>query len=146
MSGFRFQETMAGSYRLHADVVDRPMSFTVRARSARMRSFLRRPEVAIEGELDAEGFADRRPLRGTLGMDPLRTGILPYAFEFTANDGRRYAFEGKKTLSLLHLAESMTVLPGALRDDQGLEVGRALLRFDLRRDLVRFLLSFRPGR
>lgn len=146
MSGFRFQETMTGSYRLHADAADRPMAFTLRARSATMRSFLRRPEVTVEGELDAEGFADRRPLRGTLGMDPLRTGILPYSIEFTANDGRRYTFEGKKTLSLRHLAESMTVLPGALLDDQGLEVGRALLRFDLRRDLLRFLLSFKPVR
>ncbi len=146
MSGFEFHETMAGSYRLVDGSVDRPMSFTIRARSARLGSFLRRPEVVIEGEVDAEGFADHRYLRGTLGMDPLRTRTLPYAFEFTANDGRHYAFAGEKTISLAHLTESMTVLPGAIRDDRGAEVGRALLRFDLKRDLASFLHSFKPSR
>ena len=146
MSGFEFRETMAGSYRLAGDAVERPMSFTIRARSARWRSFLGRPEVEIEGEVDAEGFADHRHLRGTLGMDPLRTRRLPYAFEFTANDGRRCRFVGEKTLSLAHLTESMTVLPGALRDEHGVEIGRALLRFDLARDLASFLKSFKPSR
>jgi hypothetical protein len=146
MSGFEFHETMAGSYRLGDDSpADRPMSFTIRARSGSLWAFLRKPEVAIEGEVDAEGFADHRHLRGTLGMDAVRTGALPYAFEFTANDGRRYVFEGKKTLSATRLAESMTVLPGAIKDDRGAEVGRALLRFDLRSDLLKFLRSFKPA-
>jgi hypothetical protein len=146
VSGFEFRETMAGSYRLATDSVDRPMSFTVRARSARWASFARRREVEIEGEVDAEGFADHRHLRGTLGMDPLLTRRLPYAFAFTANDGRRYRFVGEKTISLAHLTESMTVLPGAILDEHDAEVGRALLRFDLSRDLTSFLRSFKPTR
>lgn len=146
MSGFEFRETMTGSYRLAADSIDRPMSFTVRARSPRWLAFVRRPEVEIEGEVDAEGFADHRHLRGTLGMDPLRTRTLPYAFSFTANDGRPYRFVGTKSISLAHLTESMTVLPGAILDEHGAEVGRALLRFDLSRDLVTFLRSFQPTR
>jgi hypothetical protein len=146
VSGFEFRETMAGSFRLASDAVDRPMSFTIRARSARLGSFVRKPEVEIEGEVDAEGFADHRYLRGTLGMDPLRTRRLPYAFDFTANDGRAYSFVGEKTITLAHLVESMTVLPGAIRDERGAEVGRALLRFDAWRDLVSFLRSFRPSR
>jgi hypothetical protein len=143
MAGFEFHETMAGSFRLRGEARDRPMSFTVRARSPRWLSFLRRPEVEIEGEIDAEGFADHRYCRGTLGMDPLRTRTLPYAFTFIANDGATYTFEGKKTLHLASMVESMTVLPGAILDAARAPVGEALLRFDLRGDLARFLRSFK---
>ena len=146
MAGFEFYETMAGSFRLRGDARDRSMSFTIRARSFTWSSFKRRTEVDIEFEVDAEGFADHRHLRGTLGMDPLRTGILPYAFRFAANDGAPYTFAGKKTLRMSRLVESMTVLPGAIRNGGptgGDVVGEALLRFDVRSDLARFLRSFR---
>ena len=42
--------------------------------------------------------------------------------------------------------ESMTVLPGLILRASGEEMGRALLRFDVQRDFVRFLQSFRPTR
>jgi hypothetical protein len=143
MSGFEFYETMIGSFRMRGEERDRPMSFTVRARSPRWRSFLRKREVEIEGEVDAEGFADHRHLRGTLGMDAVVTRTLPYAFRFTANDGASYAFVGKKTLVATRMLESMTVLPGAILDAAGREVGEALLRFDVRSDLAKFLKSFK---
>ena len=143
MSGFEFHETMIGSFRLRGELRDRPMSFTVRARSPRWRSFLVKPEVEIAGEIDAEGFADHRLLRGTLGLDALRTRTLPYAFRFTANDGRDYSFVGKKTLVATRMVESMTVLPGEIVDAAGAPLADALLRFDLRSDLQRFLQSFR---
>jgi len=143
---FEFRETMAGSYHMLASPSDeRPISFTIRARARSWRDFLRRPEVDIEGEVDAEGFADNRRLRGTLGMDVLRTRTLPYAFEFTANDGRTYVFEGKKTLHAGELTVSMTVLPGSIRVPGGEEIARAVLRFDLQRQLGRFLRSFRAS-
>jgi hypothetical protein len=144
VSAFEFRETMAGSFHLlsHPDD-ERPMSFTIRARSRPLLSFLRRPVVEIEGEVDAEGFADHRHLRGSLGLDVLRTKTMPYAFRFTANDGAIYSFIGKKTITPRELALSMTVLPGSIVDEEGREVGRALLRFDLRSDLGRFLKSFR---
>jgi hypothetical protein len=147
MGGFVFCETMSGAFRLLGDAGDRAMSFSIGARSRPWPSFLRHPEVGIEGEIDAEGFADHCYLRGTLGMDVLRTGTLPYAFEFTANDGARYSFAGKKTVRLDQLAHSMTVLPAELMDAAGARVGEALLRFDVRSDLARFLRSFRflPG-
>ncbi len=164
---FEFRETMAGSFQLLRELgpadapsdrasgsrsgssarlgEDRPMSFTIRARAAATSwlGFLRHPEMEIEGEIDAEGFADHKHLRGSLGLDVLRTRTLPYAFRFTANDGATYSFEGMKTVSTTELAESMTVLPGSIKDEGGAEVGRALLRFDLRSDLLKFLRSFR---
>jgi hypothetical protein len=146
MSGFEFRETMAGSYHLlSAPDDERPMSFTIRAKARSILSFLRRPEVEIDGEVDAEGFADHRRLSGTLGIDVVRTGTLPYSFRFTSNDGKPYVFSGKKTLSARELAHSITMLPGSLYDEAGAEIGRALLRFDMRSDLLKFLTSFRVG-
>lgn len=149
MSGFAFRASMTGSFRLHdapGPAGERPMSLTVQGRSGRLWDFLRRPEVEIEGEVDAETFADHRYLRGRLGPAERRTGALPVAFEFTANDGRRYAFAGEETVRADDLVESVSVLPGAILDDGGAEVGRALLRFDLRSDLLRLLGSLRRAR
>jgi hypothetical protein len=145
-----FHETMAGSFHLTADPGDeRPMSFTIRTRSVEtgLWAFLKNPAMEIEGEVDAEGFADHRRLEGTLRLDLLRNRTLPYAFRFTGNDGAPYTFEGKKTVTLGELAESMSVLPGAIKDERGVTVGQALLRFDLRSDLLKFLRSwtFRPS-
>jgi hypothetical protein len=146
VAGFVFQETMTGAIRLLRDGRDRAMSFSVGARSRPWASFLARPEVEIEGEIDVEGFADHRRLRGTLGMDLVRTGTLPYAFEFLANDGVRHAFQGTKRVRLDAFVQTMTVLPGEVRDAAGALVGEALLRFDVRSDLGRFLRSFRLDR
>jgi len=74
---------------------------------------------------------------------PIRTGILPYAFQFTANDGASYSFAGKKTIHVASIVESMTVLPGGIFDARGAQVAEALLRFDARSDLRRFLSSFK---
>ncbi|MDI1451856.1 hypothetical protein [Polyangium sp. 6x1] len=147
MSGFEFRETMAGSYhRVDEPHKERPLAFTIRARSAPILRFLRRPVVEIEGAIDAPGLADHRYLRGTLGMDLLRTGTLPYAFHFHGDDDKPYVFEGQKDVSVRELLESMTVLPGAIKDEEGALVARALLRFDARSDLVKFLRSFRLSR
>jgi hypothetical protein len=143
VSAFEFAETMAGSFRLvDAPADERAMSFTIRARSRSFLSFLRNPEVEIEGEIDAEGFADHEHLRGTLEMDMLFKRRLSYAFTFAGNDGKPYAFAGEKIIKP-PFAEAMTVLPGAIRDAAGRTIAEALLRFDLRSDLGRFLKSFR---
>jgi hypothetical protein len=143
---FEFHETMAGSYHLLESPADeRPISFTIRARAqvTSLWGFLRNQTMEIEGALDAEGFADHKRLVGTLALHLVRSGTLPYAFSFLGNDGARYAFDGKKTLDIGELADSMSVLPGSILDEAGTEVGRALLRFDLRSDLVRFVRSWR---
>jgi hypothetical protein len=139
-----FRETMAGSFHLlEAPADERPFSFTLRARGRSLSRFLRNPVVEIEGEVDAEGFADHRLMRGTMVLDVIRTGKLPYAFRFRGNDERPYRFVGEKTVLLASLLESMTVLPGAIVDDGGRAVGHALLRFDAKHDFFKFLRSWK---
>ena len=144
MIGLRFRETMSGAYHLSlAPDHDMPMHFTVQASIPSLRSVLGAPVFSIEGEVHAQGFAEHRALRGTLRIDPLREKVIAYDFDFDGDDGKPYAFRGKKTLSEGNPLVAITVLPGGLHDASGAEVGRALLRFDLRSDIVKFLRSFR---
>lgn len=123
------------------------MSFTVRARSTALPGFLLHPRFFLEGEIRAEAFADGRPARGELVLDLLRKRQLVYELSFDDNAGRRYRFEGEKNLSALSPIESMTVLPARILDADGKEeLGQARLRFDLGRDLGKFLGSFRARR
>lgn len=143
-----FFETMQGDYRLTRGPGElRPMSFTVRARSKALPAFLLDPRFFLEGEICAEGFADGRPTRGVLVFDLVRKRQLVYALSFEDNEGRFHRFEGEKNLSALSPIESMTVLPGRIFDADGEEeIGQARLRFDLGRDLGKFLGSFRARR
>lgn len=144
MIGLTFRETMAGGYHLtSAPGADRPMHFTIEARIPTLRSLLGTPLFSISGSVFAEGFAEHRPLRGTLCIDPLRGKVLVYMFDFEADDGAPYTFQGRKTLGSGDLLQAMTILPGGIFDSAGKEVGRALLRFDLRSDLLKFLRTFR---
>ncbi|MCC7534836.1 MAG: hypothetical protein IT379_01410 [Deltaproteobacteria bacterium] len=141
--GFRFRETMAGTYHLlSAPTDERPMSFTVAVRSPSIVRFALSPVCEMQGEVDAIGFADHKPLRGTVEINPLIKRRLVYEFRFPGNDGEEYRFHGKKSVSALHLADSMTTLPAAIWREER-EVARALLRFDLESDLVKFVLGFR---
>ena len=143
-----FSETMAGSYRLlDGETDERPLSFTLHARSRSLPRFVRDPRVTFKGEVDAPGLADRRPMEGTLGLDVLRTGTLPYEFSFAGNDQKRYRFVGEKTVALRALTASMTELPGSIVDEAGRAIATAFVRFDLRKDLVSFLRTwtYRPS-
>jgi hypothetical protein len=144
MIGLAFRETMSGAYHLSsAPDVDRPMHFTVRARIDSLKSALTSPLFSLEGEIVAEGFADHKPAKGTLCIDMLRGKVLVYMIEFEGNDGEKYVFEGRKNLTEGSFLQAMTVLPGGIYRASGGEVARALLRFDLRSDLYKFLRSFR---
>ena len=135
---------MSGTVRTATEPGERrPFSFSLHARSRGAWDFVRTREVEITGELLAEGFGARCPLTGTLGLDVLLTGRLPYDFTFTADDGRSYRFTGEKVVKLGSLRRSMTVLPGRVLDDAGEVVGTAEVTFDLDRDLWEFLRSFR---
>jgi choline dehydrogenase-like flavoprotein len=142
-----FRETMSGTvHPVGSPSERRPFSFSLHARSRGVWDFLRTREVEITGELVAEGFGTRCPLTGTLGLDVLMTGRLPYDFTFVADDARTYRFTGEKVVKLGSLRRSMTVLPGRVLDDAGEVVGTAEVKFDLDRDLWEFLRSFRIAR
>ena len=142
--GFTFRETMRGTYHLlESPLVERGIEFTVRAKVDGMRRFLRDRTARIEGVVDVEGFATKRPLRGSLGLMLLDQRRLPYDFMFRGDDDREYRFHGQKDVTLIALADTMSTLPASRYDAAGNEIGRAVLRFDIRGDLGAFLKSWR---
>src|SRR5438309_379751 len=74
---------------------------------------------------------------------PVRERRLPYDFTFRGDDDREYRFHGQKDVTMIALHDTMTTLPASLYDADGKEVGRAVLRFDVRGDLVKFLRSWK---
>jgi hypothetical protein len=142
--GFAFAETMRGNYYLLAEPTsERAMSFTIRATAAELAAFAHDPVARIEGRVDVEGFADDAPLEGNLAFRLRQQKRLTYDFAFVGNDEKPYRFRGQKDLTPLALAESFTTLSGSLYDEGRREIGRAVLRFDLRSDLQKLLRSFR---
>ena len=144
-AGFRFEETMRGSYYL----LDKPQSerafeFSIEARVDNLRRFARDLTARIRGVVTLEGLCKHANLDGTLGLKLLRENRLPYDFTFTADDGKKYRVRGEKNVVVLGLMESLTTLPASLYDDAEEEIGRAVVRFDLRSDWRKFLFSFRP--
>ncbi len=147
MAGFEITETLAGRLRLARDGVERPIAVTIRGRSGPFASFLKRPLLTIEGAVDAPGFADHQLLTGSIDAGRVvAERRLVYAFTFRGDEGQAYTFAGEKALVGRDFLASFTLLVGAIRDAGGALAGEALLRFDLRSDLVRFAKSFRAAR
>jgi hypothetical protein len=142
--GFTFEETMSGSYHLLSSQIDeRAIEFTVRARVAGLRQFLKDKLAHLEGEVHLEGFADHRPLEGTLALKLPGERRLTYDFTFRANDGESCRFHGQKDVTMIALFETMTTLPASVYDQAGREIARAVLRFDVRESFPTFLRSWR---
>ncbi len=141
--GFEFRETLTGSYHtLASPGEEHPLSIAVQAQVHDVLRFALDQTLALVGEVDAHGFADHRPLRGTLELAPVRAKIL-WDFRFQTNDARDARFHGEVDIDLLRPTLTLTQLPGSLFVGET-EVARAVLRFDLRGDLLRLLTSVRP--
>jgi len=140
--GFFFRETMRGNYYLlEAPLEERALEFTLKVETRKLRRFLRDRTCSIAGDVTIEGIAEHAALEGTLAFRERR---LPYDFTFKGDDGKRYRFRGQKDWNWFAPAESISTLPATLLDENGAEIGRAVVRFDLRSDTSSFLKSFRP--
>ena len=145
MAGFRFEETMRGSfYLLDKPEDERAMEFSIEARVDNLRRFVRDLNARIRGVVTLEGICKHANLDGTLGLKLVRENRLPYDFSFTGEDGKKYRLRGEKNFTPLGITESLTTLPASLYDADDKEIGRAIVRFDLRSDWKKFVLSFRP--
>jgi hypothetical protein len=141
MSGFQFQETMAGTFTM--DGAERTMKFTARARARSFFRHLTDHKAELDGHVDMDGLATHQPLHGEITINPILGRMIRYEFDFTTDDGQRLRFAGQKDVKLLHVVDTMTTLPGSIVDDKGTELATALLYFDKKR-LPGFLGSFRP--
>lgn len=145
MAGFGFAETMSGTWTRSDDGRERPFRFTIDVRSGPLGRFRKRSVAEISGTVDAGGLATDRPLHGTLEMRPVLGRLIRYEFSFSGDDGKTYRFAGQKDIRWLDPVRTWTELPGEVSDEGGHVVGRAMTYFDVKRDGLSFVRSFRPA-
>ncbi|WP_433468818.1 hypothetical protein [Spirillospora sp. CA-128828] len=141
-----FREVMEGSLRLAGEERARPMRLELAAELPGVLHPLADVEGDLTGRVHVPGWADDPAAAGRLRVAPIAARRIRYTLGFTADDGRRLRLDGWKTVSPRRPVRSMTFLPVTVTDADGTVAGEARLRFDLRRDLGRFLGGFRfPG-
>ena len=147
--GFQLAESMSGSYYLLDEPFrDHAMRVSLRLGVNGLRRFLRERKIDAKGLVHAEGLATRAPegveLTGSLTMKLFDEKRIPYDLSFQGDDGRTYRLRGQRDFFVHAAVDSLTILPASLFDDTGLEIARAVLRFDARNDLGALVKSFRP--
>jgi hypothetical protein len=142
--GFKFRETMRGTFhRLDSPATDHAIEIALAVEAEDVRRFARDKTWTVTGHIDAEGFAARRAVEGTVQMHLFDEQRVPYRLRFTADDGAAYELRGQKEFFAVAPLESLTVLPASIYDARAEEVARAVLRFDARNEMKPFLRSFR---
>jgi len=134
----RFRQTLVGSYRLGGDDRERPLSLEIAQSQASLLPKLG-GGLAVEGQIDAKGLADRRAVRGRVLLDrwmPLRSR---YELELEANDGAKLTLSGERRPEARTPFWSASTVGGEIRDSNGAVVARFELRIDYRQGLSRWL-------
>lgn len=142
--GFSFRERMSGSYWLLASPTDeRAIALSIEAAASDLRTFARDKTWRVTGTIDAERLASARPLQGKIAFRLFDERRISHHLRFVGEDGALYRLMGQLEFRGLSPIDSLTLLPASLCDDEGEEVGRATLRFDLRADWASWVKSFR---
>jgi hypothetical protein len=144
--GFQFSEEMAGTVEWDASPGERhPFKFEVTAHASSVRDHLQTGRAELRGTVHAPPIADHAEAEGSILIRPLGQRVIRYELAFIADDGRRYELVGQKDISWLRPLSTFTTLPAEILDEDHRRIGTCLTRFDLRRDGLAFLRSFRPA-
>jgi hypothetical protein len=142
---FSFREKMEGTVTRAGERFDRPFRFEFDVRAPNVLGFATTAVGAMEGTVRVDGLARDVPAKGHVELSPVHHNSIRYVFEFTADDGKRYRFDGSKKTTVRRHLVGWTTLPGRIYDEVGAVWGEAVLRFSLRRDLRDLLRSFKVG-
>ena len=142
--GFEFQERVGGTfYFLSQPTVDLVIRMTFKVSLNGVLRFAKDKLLDMNGEIYAEGFADHRPVAGTIAFRVHDERRLPYDFSFVANDGKRYRVRGQKDFAAYRVMDSLTTLHASLLNEAEEEIGRATFKFDANAEWFSLLQSFR---
>jgi hypothetical protein len=143
MLGFSFREMMEGTAQRDGERFDRPFRFDFDVRAPRLLGFFRTVVGEAKGRVRLDGLAKDAQAKGTLELSPFAQKRIRYQFQFQADDGRGYRFDGHKTIDMLKPLAAWTTLPGTIFDSDGRAWGTATLRFSFQRHFAPLLSSFR---
>lgn len=139
-----FDEVMSGTVRIGGE--ERPMRLELHVDLPEPLRPWGDTEGVLTGRVHVPGWADDPHAAGTLRVAPIAARRIRYRLEFRARDGRALLLDGWKSVRYRRPLHSMTRLPATVTDAGGAVVAEARLRFDARRDLLRFLAGFRLPR
>jgi hypothetical protein len=147
--GFELAESMTGTFHRFDDPMkDHVLRITLRLGVDGLRQFARDRSISADGVIVAEGLAENggagRDVHGTVRWKLLDENRVPYAFTFVGDDARTYHLRGQRDFFMHNAMLSMTTMTASLYDDADTEIGRALLHFEPRMELLSLLRSFRP--
>jgi hypothetical protein len=139
-----FKERLTGShYLLDRPLEDRAAALALEVSVVSLRDFVRVPALDAQGELTLEGFADKRPVAGSISLKIANEQRILYDLRFTGDDGRPYQLSGQRDLTVPKVVDALSTLPASVCDESGTEVGRAMLRFDAKNELSQMMRSIR---
>lgn len=139
-----FDEVMSGTVRIGGE--ERPIRLELHVDLPELLRLWGDTEGVLTGHVHVPGWADDPHAVGTLRVAPIAARRIRYRMEFRAEDGRTLLLDGWKSVRYRRPLHSMTHLPATVTDARGTVVAEARLRFDARRDLLRFLAGFRLPR
>jgi hypothetical protein len=147
--GFELAESMTGTFHRFDDPLnDKTLRVTLRLGVDGLRRFARERRIAAEGVIVAQGLAENggagRSVHGVIHWKLLEEKRVPYALTFEGDDERTYHLRGQRDFFVYDAVGSLTTMSASLYDDQGQEIGRALLDFEPRMEIPALLKSFRP--
>jgi hypothetical protein len=144
MLGFRYQELLHGGFYFLASPVDeRSADLTLDIEVRDLPAFALSRTATVHGRVKLAGFADDPDGTGKLVFDKDEKRAL-YEVSFRADDGVAYRLRGYKQLEVLNLVDSFTLVRGSLYDMDAREVGRVVVRFDVRGNWASLVRSFQP--
>ena len=142
--GLLFRETFRGSFhRLDEPLAERAADLHLVVHLDDWMLLAKERQARVDGSLTLEGIADRREVQGTVRFRLRAEKRIPYDLEFVGDDGKRYRLRGQREPHPVSPLEVITNLRFSIYGEDDQELGRGLVRCDLRSDLKRTLASVR---
>jgi hypothetical protein len=142
--GVLFRETFRGSYhRLDDPLTELAADVHLIVHLDEWRRLLREGVARAAGTVTLEGLVDRAALEGTVRFRLRSEKRVPYDLAFVAEDRAPYRLRARREPHPVSPLEVLTNLRFSLYDAADREIGRGLVRCDLRSDLKKTLASVR---
>jgi hypothetical protein len=147
--GFELTESVTGTFhRFDRPFEDHRLRIKLRLGVDGLRRFARERQIQVSGFIFAAGLSENggvgREVEGTVTWKLLDQNRVPYVLRFLGDDERTYHLRGQRDFFVQNAVLSMTTMAASLYDDGGAEIGRAMLHFEPKMELLALVRSFRP--
>ena len=134
-----FRQTLVGSYLLEAERgAGRPATLELRGERPLLVPGLGR-SISVEGELSARGLAESLPVRGRVTFGRWTPLAVQYDLELSLADGTACRLHGSRKADIGGFLSAASSIHADLVAASGRRLASFELRFDYRKDLLRYL-------